>query len=74
MNKQVQSTYWKLLKESTWNKYHLVPAPQGVDSILEPALVADPDFNDLDALPAQIERAALQFIQDAAGFLSTHET
>ena len=34
-NKQIQSKYWKLIKESGWNKYHLVSTTIGADSILE---------------------------------------
>jgi hypothetical protein len=31
-NKQVQSKYWKMFKESGWNKYQIVPTTKGVDS------------------------------------------
>jgi hypothetical protein len=72
-NKQVQSKYWKLIKESGWNKYHLVPTTKGADSILESVLVDDPDFKDLDALTGQIEAATLKFIKDVDGFLSEHD-
>ena len=71
-NKQVQSKYWKLFKDSGWNKYNLVPSTKGVDAILEHVLVDKPDFGDPDALTAQIERATLEFIQDVEGFLSEH--
>jgi hypothetical protein len=72
-NKQVQSKYWKFFKESGWDQYHLVPTTEGMDSILECALVNDPDFGDLDALTAQIEEGTLKFIQDVEGFLSVRE-
>jgi len=72
-NKQVQSKYWKMFKESDWNKYHLVSTTQGVDSILEYVLVDDPDFSDLDSLTKQIERATLKFIKDVESFLSRHQ-
>jgi hypothetical protein len=72
MNKQVQSRYWKLFKESGWNKYHLVPDLAGMDSILESVLVEDPDFGDLDALTKQIEKGALTFIKDVEAFLVKH--
>jgi len=71
-NKQVQSKYWTLFKESGWDKYHLVPTTKGADSILEYVLVDDPDFSDLDALTKQIERATLKFIEDVESFLSKH--
>ena len=71
-NKQVQSKYWKLFKENGWDKYHLVPATEGVDSIVEYVLVDDPDFSDLTALTEQIETGTLKFIEDIEGFLSVH--
>ena len=54
-NKQVMTEYWKLIKESGWDKYQIVPPGKGVDSIVEHILVDDPDFSDLDALTKQIE-------------------
>jgi hypothetical protein len=69
-NKQVQSKYWKLFKESGWDRYPLVPSTKDVDSIVESVLVADPDFRDCDALTRQIEAGVLQFIADVESFLS----
>lgn len=71
-NKQVQSRYWKLFKESNWNKYHIVSTTKGVDSILEHVLVDDPDFSDLDSLTKQIENATLKFIKDIESFIARH--
>jgi hypothetical protein len=71
-NKQVQSRYWKLFKESNWNKYRIVSTTKGVDSILEHVLVDDPDFSDLDSLTKQIENATLKFIKDIESFISKH--
>ena len=72
-NKQVQSKYWKLFKESDWNKYHIVSTTKGVDSIVEYILVDNPDFSDLDTLTKQIERGTLKFIKNVEGFLSKHK-
>lgn len=72
-NKQVQSKYWKLFKESGWQKYHLPSTTKGVDSILEYVVVESPDFCNLEALTTQIEKATLQFIRDVEDFLSNHE-
>ena len=69
-NKQVQTKYWKLFKESGWNKYRLVSTTKGEDSILEHTLVDKPDFGDLDSLTIQIEKAILEFIKNIEGFLS----
>jgi hypothetical protein len=69
-NKQVQSKYWKIFKESAWKKYRLVPTTKGVDSILEHVLVDNPDFRDPDKLTRQIERQTMLFITDVEKFLS----
>lgn len=71
-NKQVQTEYWKLFKESDWKKYRIVASPKGVDSILEHTLVDSPDFSDLGALTQQIERETLMFIEGVETFLSQH--
>jgi hypothetical protein len=73
VNKQVQSKYWKMIKESNWNQYHLVSTTQGADSIVEHILVEDPDFGDLESLTNQIESGTLNFIQEVESFLSAHE-
>ncbi len=69
-NKQVQSKYWKIFKESNWNKYYIVSTIKGADSILEHILVDNPDFRDLDKLTKQIERETMKFIKDIESFLS----
>lgn len=71
-NKQVQSKYWKLIKESGWNKYPIVPTTKGVDSIIECILVDNPDFRDLEPLTKQIEGATVKFIEDVESFLSKY--
>lgn len=71
-NKQVQTKYWKIFKESGWKTYPIVPSPQGADSILEHTLVDNPDFRDLEALTKQIEIETLDFIQDIENFLSQY--
>ncbi len=71
-NKQVQAEYWKLIKDSGWDQYRLVPATQGYDSIIEHVLVANPDFSDLDGLTHQIESGTMNFIKDVEGFLASH--
>jgi len=72
-NKQIQQKYWKLFKESDWNKYHIVTTTKGVDSILEYILVDNPDFSDLDTLTKQIETETLKFIKEVESFLSEHQ-
>ncbi len=71
-NKQVQARYWKLFKDSGWDKYRLIPTLKGQDSILEYSLVENPDFRDLEALTGQIEGGTIKFIQDITLFLDEH--
>ena len=71
-NKQIQSKYWKLFKESGWDKYPIVPTTKGVDAIVEGVLVDGPDFGDLDTLTRQIESATIRFIKDIESFLLKH--
>ena len=73
-NKKIQTKYWKLLKESNWNKYHVVSTTKGSDSIIDYILVENPDFNDLDSLTQQIETKTLKFIKDVENFLAKNST
>ena len=70
VNKQVQGKYWKVIRESGWNKFRLVPDVKGNDAILEHVLVADPDFGDLEKLTKQIEEETLKFIEGVEGFFN----
>ena len=72
-NKKVQAEYWKLIKESGWDKYHIVATTKYVDSIVESTLVDNPDFSDLDIITNKIERGTMNFIEDVEAFLSQHE-
>ena len=55
-NKQVQTKYWKLVKDNDWNEYRIPSTTKDVDSIVEKTLVKNPDFSDLDALTKNIEK------------------
>ena len=71
-NKDVQQKYWRLFRESGWNKYQIVPSTKGADSIVEHILADNPDFGDLDSLTKRIEAETLVFIKDIEDFLSKH--
>jgi len=70
-NRGVQGKIWKLVKDSGWTKHRLAEDPKRMDYVLAHILVNDPDFSDLSALTAEIERGTLEFIGDIEGFLST---
>ena len=69
VNKQVQSHYWKLIKDSGWSQYKLVETTKGEDAILTHVLVEEPNFEDLDGLTDQIEQGTLRFVRDVEVFL-----
>jgi hypothetical protein len=69
-NRNVQTKYWKLLKESDWHKYHLASNPRAVDYVIDHILITNPDFSDLNSITRQIERGTLEFIRDVEGFFS----
>jgi len=69
-NKKTQEKYWNIIRESGWDKYRVVPAIQGYDSILEHVLADDPDFSDPQALSNLIEDGLFDFIQDVESFLA----
>ena len=73
VNKKVQAKYWKLIKDSNWNKYRLPPTTKGADSIVEHVLAENPDFSNLDDLTREIEKCTLRFIKDVEDFLAEHE-
>lgn len=74
VNKTVQAQTWKIVKESGWDKYHLLPDLKGMDAIVDHVLVADPDFSDLDGLTQKIENGTLEFIRDVEEFLKNKGT
>ncbi len=73
VNKHVQNKCWNLIRESGWQKYHLVPSTQGADAILEHVLVGEPDFRDLDTLTKRIEKGTLEFAKDVEEFLASQK-
>lgn len=71
-NREVQAEFWKLIKESGWEKYNLTSPGIGIDSTLDHILADNPDFSDLDALTEQIEKGTLRFTKDVENFLAKH--
>jgi hypothetical protein len=67
-NKKIQEDYWQLIKTSGWDKYTLVPAVQGYDSIIEKVVESDPEFGNPETLEARIENGVLEFIADVEQF------
>ncbi len=68
-NRQVQNHYWKIFKESDWNKYQVPSTPDENFAIVYDVLVEKPDFNDLYTLTKQIESKSMKFIEDITEIL-----
>lgn len=73
-NKKIQEKFWNLIRESGWEKYRIVPAIQGYDSILEHVLADDPDFSDPQALSKLMEDGILSFIADIESFFAAQNS
>jgi hypothetical protein len=72
-NKNVQTKYLKLFKESKWSKYPIASTVLNSDYIVSHILVDTPEFSNLDMLTEQIETRTLGFIRDIETFLSKYE-
>lgn len=73
-NKQVQTHYWNLIKESGWNRYLVVPSTKGYDAIIEHPVVDNPDFGNADILADEIEAGVLAFTKEIEDFLLDRES
>ncbi len=64
----IQKKYWELLKNTEWNKEK---SEMPEYSILEVALVENPDFNNLDKLTEQIETKMSKASDEILDYLKT---
>lgn len=64
----IQEKYWELSKKSKWNK-DKTEMPKY--SIVETVLVANPDFNDLEALSKQIGEKVITVSMEIIEYLKT---
>ncbi len=71
-NRKVQQKYWRLFRDSHWQKYRVVTPSKGVDSIVEFDSAEEVDFSDTGRLAAAIEKNTVIFITDIECFLSDH--
>lgn len=65
-NIEVQKEYWNLLKSSSWNK-HKKEMPKY--SVLEVAIVPNPNFDDLERLTEEISTTALSTAEEIHAYL-----
>lgn len=72
-NKKILKKYWNHIKDHNWTNYQVPSSLKNKDSILEHVLVEDPDFIDLDALTAKIEKGTLDFMENVLDFFSKSE-
>lgn len=69
VNKQVQNSFRKIVKEKKWDKYPLSTSKSEDYAIFELELAQNPDFNDFASLSKKIEKGVLKFIGDIEEFL-----
>ena len=70
-NRKIQTEYSKRMKQINIEGYQLSRVAPGVDSIIETILVERPDFAHPEELEKQIEKKAIDFINDIARLLSS---
>ncbi|MGB0868914.1 MAG: AraC family transcriptional regulator [Flavobacteriales bacterium] len=63
-NKNIRKKYWKIFKDSDWNKYHLATSIEDSLSIIDQMIVNKPNFNDKNGLTAIIKKESMMFIRD----------
>jgi hypothetical protein len=68
--RDVQESYWRHFSRLATLDFQLADDPTRQDFILRAALVEQPDFSDLDALAAQIEKGVLDFISQMEAALA----
>jgi len=65
-NKGIREKYWDILRTSPWNRGRKTMPTY---SVLETVLVADPDFDNLDTLTADIEKRAANEVDAIVTYL-----
>lgn len=68
-NKSIRKKYWKMFKDSDWNKYHLAESINDSLSIIDQTIVKEPNFNNRINLTEQVEKASLKFINEIKDIL-----
>ncbi|WP_298504934.1 AraC family transcriptional regulator [uncultured Maribacter sp.] len=63
-NKDIRKKYWKIFKDSNWNKYHLAESIENNLSIIDQTIVEEPNFNNRIALTEKIEKESMKFIKE----------
>ncbi|WP_294733810.1 hypothetical protein [uncultured Flavobacterium sp.] len=63
-NKDVRKKYWKIFKDSNWDKYHLADSIDGSLSIINHVIIENPDFSDTKKLTKQIEIESFKFMNE----------
>jgi hypothetical protein len=71
-NRRVQEEISRSIQLAGWQAYSLTPDPGKADSVLSRVLSEDPDFSDLEALTAKIEKGTLEFIQAVEGYFASN--
>lgn len=69
-NRKIQAEYIKLMSHKYIGGYKLSQVMPGVDSIIESIMVEQPDFDHSEELKKQIEKKAIEFINDITSIIN----
>lgn len=68
-NKSIRKKYWKIFRDSDWNKYHLAESIDDSLSIIDQTIVEEPNFNNKRNLTEKIEKESWKFIKELKDIL-----
>lgn len=68
-NKAVRKKYWKLFKNSDWDRFPLVATIENSLSIMDHTLLEQPNFSEMETVYKLIEQEALMFINELRAVL-----
>ncbi len=68
-NKSIRKKYWKIFKDSNWNKYHLAESIDNSLLIIDHTIVEEPNFKNKRSLTKKIEKESMKFIKDLKDIL-----
>ncbi|MBW1295010.1 AraC family transcriptional regulator [Aquimarina litoralis] len=63
-NKSIRKKYWRLFKDSDWDKYHLAASIDSSLSIMDHIIIKEPNFNNKKGLIKNIEQETMKFIKE----------
>ncbi len=63
-NKTIRKKYWKLFKDSNWDKYRLAYSIDDSLSIMDHVIIENPNFDNIDTFANELDRKASIFMNE----------